>query len=94
MGGLRRRPWFDKEPAGKRARGPRPRRPVAPTRGAWWLSGVAVDIDWDERRMLLAGLTGGIATGKSSVSRRMAARGVSVIDADAVYARLSKRVRE
>lgn len=55
---------------------------------------MSVDIGWDERRMLLAGLTGGIATGKSSASRRMAARGVSVIDADAVYARLSKRVRE
>ena len=44
-------------------------------------------------RMKVVGLTGGIATGKSSVSRQLARRGVSVIDADAVYAQLSKRVR-
>ena len=43
--------------------------------------------------MKVVGLTGGIATGKSSVSRQLARRGVSVIDADAVYAQLSKRVR-
>ena len=46
-----------------------------------------------EGRMKVVGLTGGIATGKSSVSRQLARRGVSVIDADAVYAQLSKRVR-
>ena len=42
--------------------------------------------------MLLVGLTGGIASGKSSVSELLTNRGVSVVDADAVYAKLSKRV--
>lgn len=41
--------------------------------------------------MLLVGLTGGIASGKSSVSELLTNRGVSVVDADAVYAKLSKR---
>jgi dephospho-CoA kinase len=35
-----------------------------------------------EKRLLRAGLTGGIGSGKSEVSRRLAARGAVIIDAD------------
>lgn len=54
-----------------------------------------VNTSWEQRyvTMLLVGLTGGIATGKSSVSQLLIKKGVSVVDADAVYAKLSKRVR-
>jgi dephospho-CoA kinase len=39
----------------------------------------------------LIGLTGGIATGKTTVSRLLQESGVPVIDADAVYSKLSEK---
>jgi dephospho-CoA kinase len=41
-----------------------------------------VPVTGQQYRMLRAGLTGGIGSGKSEVSRRLAARGAVVIDAD------------
>lgn len=44
--------------------------------------------------MLLAGLTGGIGSGKSTVARMLAARGAAVIDADAVARELQQQGSE
>lgn len=41
--------------------------------------------------MMVVGLTGGIGTGKSSVSARLAQRGAVVIDADAIVRELQRR---
>ena len=41
--------------------------------------------------MKLIGLTGGIATGKTTVSRLLQESGVPVIDADAAYSKLSEK---
>lgn len=41
------------------------------------------------RRMLVVGLTGGIGSGKSTVSSRLAGRGAVVVDADRTYAALT-----
>jgi dephospho-CoA kinase len=43
-----------------------------------------------EDRMILAGLTGGIATGKSTVASMFAARGAAVVDADQIAHRLQE----
>ncbi|MGH9118504.1 MAG: dephospho-CoA kinase [Acidimicrobiales bacterium] len=40
--------------------------------------------------MLIVGLTGGIGSGKSTVARRLAARGATVIDADAITRQLQR----
>ncbi len=44
--------------------------------------------------MRLVGLTGGIATGKSTVSALLAAQGLPVIDADKIAKAIVQKVRQ
>ena len=42
--------------------------------------------------MLIIGLTGGIATGKSTVSQHFRGKGVTVVDCDEVAHQIAKKV--
>ena len=58
------------------------RQPAPGTSPAVSRSPTLVPVTGQQYRMLRAGLTGGIGSGKSEVSRRLAAHGAVVIDAD------------
>lgn len=42
------------------------------------------DVAWHPRRVTLIALTGGIASGKSTIARRLAEHGAVIVDADAI----------
>ena len=42
--------------------------------------------------MLIIGLTGGIATGKSTVSQHFRSKGVTVVDCDEIAHKIAKKV--